>query len=65
MGDGLDPWWDEPEYKAVRHVTLRGGFILNKLLQRNPARLVYVMANLYGAEQKDPRRLLALSGRPS
>jgi hypothetical protein len=57
MGDclGLDAWGDEPEYKRCDTFTLRGGFILNKLLQRHPARLIYVMANLYGADKKDPQ----------
>jgi hypothetical protein len=56
---------DAATYKRCDTFTLRGGFILNKLLQRNPARLVYVMENLYRSEPKDPRELLAPSGRSS
>lgn len=52
---GLDAWWAEPDYKRYGSFSLRGRFILNKLLQRNPATLVYVMANLYGADIKDPQ----------
>lgn len=51
----LEAWWDEPEYKRCDTLSRRVRFILTKLLQRDPAALVYVMSNLYGAEKKDPR----------
>jgi hypothetical protein len=59
MADGLnlDPWWDEPAYKAAQAqgtFSERGTFILNKLAQYNAVKLSTVIADLYRDEPPDP-----------
>lgn len=54
-GLGLDSWWDEPDYKACGTFSLKGAFIITKLLQRDAAKLRTVMVDLWRAEQKDPQ----------
>jgi len=50
----LNCWWEGPDYKACRVLSLRGVFIIAKLHQRDAAKLWTVMVDLYRAEQKDP-----------
>lgn len=54
-GIGTDSWWDELGYRRCSTFALKGAFILTKLLQRDAAKLRYVMVDLYRAEQKDPQ----------
>jgi uncharacterized protein (DUF2267 family) len=52
---GLDPWWDEPAYKAAQGTfSERGTFILNKLAQHDASKLSMVLADLYRDEPPDP-----------
>jgi len=53
---GLDPWWDEPYYKAAKETfSQRGAFILRKLLKHDGAKFVEVMADLYRDDAPDPQ----------
>ena len=54
-GLGLDPWWDEPAYKACNTFHLRGVFIFQKLREHDPARFREVMTDLYRDDQPDPQ----------
>jgi hypothetical protein len=56
MTIGLDPWWEEPEYReASVTFRLRGLFIFDKLRQHDAARFAEVMADLYRDEVPDPQ----------
>jgi hypothetical protein len=51
----LDPWWDEPAYKAAMGTfSDRGVFILGKLKERDAAKLADVLADLYRDAVPDP-----------
>ena len=54
-GLGLDPWWDEPDYKTCNTFHLRGLFILRKLREHDPTKFHDVMADLYRDDQPDPQ----------
>jgi hypothetical protein len=52
----LDPWWDEPYYKAAKgSFSSKGAFILRKLLKHDGAKFVEVMADLYRDDAPDPQ----------
>jgi hypothetical protein len=51
----LDPWWDEPEYKAASATFHeRGTFILAKLQAHDAAKLKDVLVDLYRDAVPDP-----------
>lgn len=52
---GCDSWWDELGYRRCSTFTLKGAFILTKLLQRDAAQLRTVLLDLYRTEKKDPQ----------
>ena len=57
MGDGLklDPWWDEPAYKAAQvSFSTKGTFILAKLQAHGAAKLKDVLADVYRDAVPDP-----------
>jgi hypothetical protein len=57
MGDGLnlDPWWDEPAYKAAQvSFSAKGAFILAKLQAHDAAKLKDVLADVYRDAVPDP-----------
>ena len=54
-GLGLDPWWDEPDYKTSNTFHLRGLFIRRKLREDDPAKFQDVMTDLYRDDQPDPQ----------
>jgi hypothetical protein len=47
MTIGLDPWWDEPDYKTCNTFHLRGLFILRKLREHDSTKFHDVMTDLY------------------
>jgi len=51
----LDAWWNEPEYKVCGTFRTRGYFILRKLHELDPARVLAVTAKLYREEEKEPQ----------
>ena len=55
MGLSLAAWWNEPEYKVCGTFKTRGYFILGKLHELDPARLLAVTANLYHEQEKEPQ----------
>jgi hypothetical protein len=56
VGLHLDPWWDEPYYKAAKgSFSSKGAFILRKLAQHDAVKLNTVMTDLYRDEEKDPQ----------
>ena len=47
MPIGLDPWWDEPNYKAAQvSFTAKGTFILDKLRAHDAAKLKDILADV-------------------
>jgi hypothetical protein len=57
----LDPWWDEPDYKAAQGTfTERGAFVLRKLREHDPARLGDVLSDLYRDAVPDPMDITKL-----
>jgi hypothetical protein len=55
QGIDLDPWWDEPAYRAAMGTfSERGAFILGKLRLHDGARLQTVLADVYCGKQPDP-----------
>jgi hypothetical protein len=49
----MDSWWDELGYRRCSTFTLKGAFILTKLLQRDAGKLRTVLLDLYRTEKKD------------
>jgi hypothetical protein len=57
MGDGLNlnPWWDEPAYKAAQvSFTAEGTFILGKLHTHDAGKLQDVLADVCRDAVPDP-----------
>jgi hypothetical protein len=51
----LDPWWDEPAYRAAMSTfSERGAFILGKLKEHDAEKLDTVLSDLYRAGTPDP-----------
>ncbi len=54
-GLNIDPWWDDPAYKAAQGtLSEKGGFILAKLREHDAVKLQDVMVDLYRDAQPDP-----------
>src|SRR5260370_34902540 len=51
----LDAWWNEQEYKVRGTFQTRGYFILRKLHELDPVRVLAVTANLYAKDDKQPQ----------
>jgi len=51
----LGTWWGEPEYRVCGTFQTRGYFILRKLHELDPARLLTVTAKLYHEHEKEPQ----------
>ena len=70
---GVHNWWTEPHFKRCLTPTLRGEFVLGKLMQRDPKRFRKLLLETCGIEMPRPvqltssqwQTLLATMGRAS